>query len=118
MMDQIVEEFTEQVSTYELNTPQLPVFSTVTTNYLTNEEACSPDYWGGHVRQTVRFYNAVSSLWNRRERLFLEVGPGNTLATLSAANPDKDTASSCVSSMPHARMKVCDREHLYQAFGK
>ncbi len=118
MMDSIVQEFTEQVASYKLNSPQIPIYSTVTANILTDEEACSPSYWGEHVRQPVRFYNAVSDIWNRRERLLLEVGPGNTLATLSAANPEKESASSCVSSMPHAKSKVCDREHLYQSFGK
>jgi acyl transferase domain-containing protein/glutamate-1-semialdehyde aminotransferase len=84
MMDDIVAPFAEVVKTVKLNPPVKPIVSTATGNWLSAAEATDPAYWASHLRKTVRFANAVDTLAEDKGRLFLEVGPGRTLATLTA----------------------------------
>jgi amino acid adenylation domain-containing protein len=84
MMDDIVAPFEEVVKTVKLNAPVKPVVSTATGNWLSAAEATDPAYWASHLRKTVRFADAVDTLAEDKGRLFLEVGPGRTLATLTA----------------------------------
>ncbi|MFD0793015.1 amino acid adenylation domain-containing protein [Mucilaginibacter litoreus] len=84
MMDEIVDPFETVVRSIKLNPIVKPVMSTVTGDWLTEAEACDPSYWANHLRKTVRFADAVNKLAEDKGRIFLEVGPGRTLATLAA----------------------------------
>jgi glutamate-1-semialdehyde aminotransferase/malonyl CoA-acyl carrier protein transacylase/acyl carrier protein len=84
MMDDIVAPFEKVVKTVKLNPPVKPVVSTATGNWLSAAEATDPAYWASHLRKTVRFADAIDTLDEDKGRLFLEVGPGRTLATLTA----------------------------------
>ena len=83
MMDELVEPFEAVVKTIQLNPPVKPVISTVTGTWLTEAQATSPAYWAHHLRDTVQFAKALETLQQEQCHVFLEVGPGNTLATLA-----------------------------------
>ncbi|MDZ8052911.1 MAG: aminotransferase class III-fold pyridoxal phosphate-dependent enzyme [Aulosira sp. ZfuVER01] len=83
MMDSIVAPFAEVVGQVKLSAPQIPFVSTVTANWITDEQATNPMYWANHLRQTVRFAEGVQTLWQQPERVLLEVGPRATTATLA-----------------------------------
>src|SRR4030095_2760463 len=61
----------------------IPTASTLTVALLTEEEAVSSDYWTRHLRNTVRFSRALSTLLESPGHVFLELGPRTTLATLA-----------------------------------
>jgi amino acid adenylation domain-containing protein len=84
MMDDIIAPFEAIVKTIKLNPPVKPVVSTATGKWLSAAEATDPAYWAQHLRKTVRFADAIDTLAEDKGRLFLEVGPGRTLATLTA----------------------------------
>jgi amino acid adenylation domain-containing protein len=84
MMDDIVAPFEAIVRSVKLNAPVKPVVSTATGKWLSEAEATDPAYWAAHLRKTVRFADAIDTLTEDSGRLFLEVGPGRTLATLTA----------------------------------
>jgi acyl transferase domain-containing protein len=83
MMDSIVETFTACVGATERNAPSIPFVSCVTGDWITAEQAASPEYWGRHLRQTVRFADAVRRLDPDQVDAVLEVGPGRTLSALA-----------------------------------
>ncbi|HVW97021.1 MAG TPA: amino acid adenylation domain-containing protein [Mucilaginibacter sp.] len=83
MMDDIVAPFEEAVRSVKLNPPVKPVVSTVTGTWMTEAEATDPKYWANHLRNTVRFADAIDTLQEDEGRIFLEVGPGTVLATLA-----------------------------------
>ena len=93
MMDRIVEPYAEFVSQFELSPPQLPIVSTVTGDLLTKEQATDPKYWANHLRQPVRFSDAVNRMWSSElspngwtgnpDHILVELGPRWTLATLA-----------------------------------
>lgn len=83
MMDGVVAPFEEVVKTVSLHPPLIPVVSTVTGEWLSGEEATSPSYWAKHLRATVFFGKAAQKLLDEEHQLFLELGPGNSTATLA-----------------------------------
>jgi len=83
MMDAIREDFRAAVESIKLNAPEIPIVSTVTGKWMTEAEAMNPAYWADQLRLTVRFSDAVSTLWEEESRLLLEVGPGNVATILA-----------------------------------
>ncbi len=83
MMDPIVADFGHVVQRVSLNRPRKPIVSTVTGTWLTDAQATDPQYWATHLRLTVRFADALETLFNQSEPLLLEVGPGNVTTTLA-----------------------------------
>lgn len=95
MMDAIVEPFRQVVAGVELKAPRIGVISTVTAEWLKDDEATSPDYWARHLRATVRFAQAVQFAWSVDTPVMLEVGPRTTATTLArqqATDPRKHAA--------------------------
>lgn len=83
MIDEVIAPFEAVVRSIKLNAPIKPLISTVTGNWMTEAEATDPNYWAQHLRKTVRFADGLDTLLEDENRLFLEVGPGNILATLT-----------------------------------
>lgn len=82
MMDPVVGPFTGEVRKADLQPPRLRFVSDVTGSWVTDEQATDPTYWGTHARRTVRFSEAVATA-AAGGATFVEVGPGNTLASLT-----------------------------------
>ncbi len=84
MMGEIVQPFSEFVSQFQLTTPSIPILSTVTGQWMTDQQATDPTYWANHLRASVRFSDAVTQMWAEDpNRVFVELGPRKTLATLA-----------------------------------
>jgi amino acid adenylation domain-containing protein len=83
MMDPVLNVFETEVSKIQMNIPRLPVVSTVTGDWLTDQEATSASYWANHLRATVNFSGAMETVLKLDEPVLLEVGPGRALTTLS-----------------------------------
>ncbi|GAB3718222.1 hypothetical protein GCM10027592_60930 [Spirosoma flavus] len=83
MMDPIVDAFADVVANVSLGRPQKPVVSTVTGDWLTDAQATDPLYWATHLRSTVRFADALNTIFTLENPLLLEAGPGQVTATLA-----------------------------------
>jgi len=82
MMDPIVQPFTELVASLTRSAPTIPFVSTMSGQWITDAEATDPAYWARHLRNPVRFADALNTLLDEPRRVYLEVGPGNTLTAL------------------------------------
>ncbi len=82
MMDPALPAFRSVVQDIGLKAPGITVISNATGMVLTPEQAVDPDYWADHLRHTVRFSSGCEHLLEDRDRVFLELGPGRTLADL------------------------------------
>ncbi len=90
MMQDAVEPFHEVVSSIQLSPPNLEIISTVTGQVLTAEKATNPTYWANHLRDTVRFADALATLYDRTDDYaLLELGPRATLSSLAIAQAKK-----------------------------
>ena len=116
MMDAVVPRFRMEVEALARGAPTIPIVSTATGDWLTDEQATSAGYWAQHLRLPVRFSGAIARLLERREHVLLEVGPRSTLATLARQQPllqkQRITALASLADAP-------EREHaaLVAAFG-
>ncbi|PYF76881.1 polyketide synthase [Pedobacter nutrimenti] len=111
MMDPVVDPFQDLLKEIHFNEPLLPIVSTVTGEWLKQEEATSVAYWAGHLRETVVFGPAVQKLIDASYDIFLELGPGISATTLTrqqsqgkaitaiASLEKSETPYPCLSSM-------------------
>ena len=100
MMEPVLAPFTEVLRRVKLAEPQIPYVSNVTAGWITGAEAKAPEYWAGHVRQTVRFADGVAELMKDPHNVLLEVGPGQTLSTLARQHPAKSAEQTVLASLP------------------
>ncbi|WP_344641589.1 acyltransferase domain-containing protein, partial [Kitasatospora cystarginea] len=108
-------EFERRLRSLKFQTPQIPIVSTVTGDWLAPEQAMDPAYWAGQVRSVVRFSDAVQRLLvDRPEALLLEVGPGATAQTL-IGELETGTDRVAVSSMGNSRTHTDDSRTTREA---
>ncbi|MEM7581907.1 MAG: SDR family oxidoreductase [Acidobacteriota bacterium] len=103
MMEPILEPFTSEVRKIRLSPPEIPFLSNITGTWITPEEATDPAYWARHLRSAVRFADGVATLADNSEQIFLEVGPGRSLATLASRHPSRRSEQPVFSSLRHPR---------------
>lgn len=103
MMDPILAPFTELVSRIKLQPPQTPYLSNVSGKWVTAEEATNPEYWARHLRRTVRMADNLAQLLADKDRVLLELGPGETLCSLARQHPHFQPGHAIVSALRHAR---------------
>lgn len=84
MMDPILKPFEEKLRNIKLSKPKIPFVSTVTTKWITDEEATNLEYWSQQIRKPVRFAEGIQTLWKEKPGyILLELGPRTTAATLA-----------------------------------
>lgn len=116
MMDEVLEAFETAVAATIRHAPQIPMLSTLTGDWLTDEQAVDPVYWTQQLRQPVRFSQAIRALQQEPGRVYLEVGPGNTLSTSTRQHPDP--TQTVISSFGHAKAPKPALETMLEALGR
>lgn len=102
MMDPCLEPFAAFFTKIKLNAPKIPIVSSVTGQWLTDEEAKDTNYWVQHVRKAVRFADAAAFALNDAPTVFLECGPGQSLESAVKRQLPKDHPHAVTSSIPPA----------------
>src|SRR6202040_1483765 len=106
VVDPILGPLAEHIKNIPLHAPSVPYVSTLTGEWITNEQATDPLYFARHCRETVQFSAAGRRLQTDQPWCVLEVGPAQSLTTLvrqhdqGAANP-----LTAVSSLADAAVK-------------
>nr|MBP8824214.1 amino acid adenylation domain-containing protein [Flavobacteriales bacterium] len=117
MMDAMVAPYKNVVEGVKLNAPRIPIVSTVTADWLKDDEATSPDYWSKHLRATVRFAQAVKFAWSDADRVMLEVGPRTTATTLARQQSSDPKKQAAVSSLGDSAGNGIELTPLLKAVG-
>ena len=118
MMEPVLDLYTERVKHVSLNPPQIPFVSNLTGTWITPDEAMNPSYWAKHLRQTVRFSDCIQELLKEPNRIFLEVGPGQTLATLVRQHPNGLKGRVVLSSVRHPKEEKSDSAFILNTLGQ
>ncbi|MEG3898412.1 MULTISPECIES: beta-ketoacyl synthase N-terminal-like domain-containing protein [unclassified Microcoleus] len=118
MMQPIVEQFALAIKKVKLNPPHIPFISNVTGTWIAENEATNPRYWSKHLRQTVRFSAGISELLKQSEAIFLEVGPGRTLSSLTKRHLEPDAKHLVLNSLRHPQEQQSDVALLLNALGR
>ncbi|MDY7023993.1 MAG: KR domain-containing protein, partial [Cyanobacteriota bacterium] len=117
MMDSVQTAFLEIVEKISLNPPQIPWISNVTGTWITSQQATDPNYWAKHLRQTVLFSSGMAELVQDQSRIFLEVGPGRTLSSLTKQQSNL-SEQPVLSSIRHPQQNQSDVAFLLTTLGK
>ncbi|WP_240496857.1 type I polyketide synthase, partial [Streptomyces torulosus] len=125
----MLDEFAEVLAGVEFREPSIPVVSNV-TGEIAGEELCTPEYWVGHVRETVRFADGVRAARAQGIGTVLEVGPDGSLisviqetepevAAVAVLRRDRDEAAAWVSAMAEAHVHgvVVDWRAVFEGTG-
>jgi len=118
MLDPILPAFSDFFSRIDLRAPKLPWVSNLDGTWISQEQATSPAYWVRHLRETVRFSAGLKTLLDQTPKVFLEVGPGSTLATLVRQHPLQPEWHRVLHSMPHPRENIGDQALAIQTLGR
>jgi phthiocerol/phenolphthiocerol synthesis type-I polyketide synthase E len=114
----ILSSFLDFLQTTELHPPHTPFISNVTGTWIRPEEATDPEYWVRHLRSTVLFSDGFAELCKVPNRIFLEVGPGHTLATLARPQLPGNSGSVVITSLRHPYDKKADAEVMMDTLGR
>jgi acyl transferase domain-containing protein len=117
MMDALLAPFIREVKKIRLHPPRIPYISNLTGAWIKAEQAMDPNYWAQHLRGTVRFSQGLDELMQDRERIYLEVGPGRTLATLASRHPGRQEQL-VLSSQRHPTEEAADPAKLLETLGR
>ncbi len=102
----------------DLRPPSIPLVSNVTGGFLSAAEATDPEYWGRHMCRTVRFAAGLGALAARGLDTLVEIGPGNTLASMALQPGMPGPPRLAVPSLPHAHDPEPDTAALATALGR
>lgn len=125
MMASAATAFKALIQKITFNAPHIPYMSNVTGTWITKRDVQNPEYWSEHLQSTVRFSEGINQLLDEKQACLIEVGPGNTLATLSRQcqnTEDKrqtpDNNSLPLSTLPHPKDETDAYQYLLNTVGK
>ncbi|UQI45527.1 AMP-binding protein [Streptomyces sp. HU2014] len=82
LVEPMLEELGAVARGLSYSTPTIPLVSTVTGRRMSPEDAHDPDHWVRHLRDAVRFTDAVDRIRDERITRFLELAPHPVLTPL------------------------------------
>ncbi|WSV60911.1 SDR family NAD(P)-dependent oxidoreductase [Streptomyces sp. NBC_01013] len=104
LMEPMLAEFGAVVAGLSFGVPSVPVVSGVSGDL--SEGWGSAEYWVRHVREAVRFADAVSFVVSRGVTSFVEVGPDGVLSGMAQQSVDAESAAVFVPVVRKGRPEV------------
>ncbi len=117
-IEPILESFEYFLENIKFKKPRIPYISNVTGTWIKAKEATSSKYWIRHIRHTVRFSDGLETLFQHGDRIFLEVGPGQTLSTFARQHPSKNPKQLILASLRHPKENQNDLTFLQKTIAK
>lgn len=119
MMDPAQDALKQVLRGITLSSPRTPIISNLTGAWLTDAQATDPQYWAEHLRNTVEFAAGIQTLLAMDvEQIFIEMGPGQTLASFVRRHPDKETNHSVFTSLGRVKKPEEEYQNLLTTFGR
>jgi acyl transferase domain-containing protein len=118
MMDAAVEPLIDVLREIDLRNPRIPFVSNRTGTWIRDEEATDPEYWGAHLRDAVRFADCAATVLADGAGVFVEVGPGHTLANFTRRHPERETGVPVITSAARGKKAEADLTAVIAALGR
>ena len=117
MFDAILDDFRSFIEKLTLKPPTRRFVSSKTGTWITPAEATDPNYWTRHIRETVRFSDAIDTLAAEGPLAWIEAGPGRAVSAFAKANPRAETQA-VLSAFRHREEEVPDADFLLELIGR
>ncbi|MEN3335732.1 MAG: hypothetical protein V7641_5097 [Blastocatellia bacterium] len=123
MMDPILAEFEACAARLKFASPAIPLMATMTGQWA-DGEVVQPGYWVAQLRSPVRFADGIRALTEANSPvgenpIYLEVGPGNTLATFASETAKRNRKPPlCLTTLPGPDSGRSDTETALTALGQ
>ena len=106
MMVPCLDAYRDYFKNIPLNTPNIPIISTVTGEEMTNEQATDHEYWVQHVLNPVLFSKAVQHQFAQAPTVFLECGPGQSLESAVKRQVSNDDPHASIGTLNEGKNAV------------
>ncbi|WP_433527968.1 SDR family oxidoreductase [Micromonospora sp. CA-263727] len=117
LVEEAVRPFVAEVRGIAMRPPRTPVCSNLTGTWLEDGQATDPEYWGAHLRSTVRFADNLSALLADPDLILLEVGPGDSLSTFARRHRSWTADRVAAGTMGRHDGKRAGRQALLEGLG-
>lgn len=117
LLEGILGRFRDYLRSIRLSEPQLPLISNRTGKWLDATRARDPEYWVEHLRNSVMFADGIATLLESADRVFIEVGPGNTLGSFVRQTPGAPVQR-VFASLRHHQDPVPDEVYFKTVVGR
>ncbi|MEU7145434.1 SDR family NAD(P)-dependent oxidoreductase [Nocardia sp. NPDC046473] len=114
LVDGLLAEYQQIAELVTYHPPRIPLVSTVTGGLVAAAEIGTPEYWIRHIRNPVRFFDAVRRLRELGVGTFVEVGPDSVLSQLVLDCLDESDAADTM-ALPVLRSGRGDADSLARA---
>ncbi len=118
MMEPAIDPLAARIAAAFPRAPKTTYVSSVTGNWITEQEATSPHYWAQHCRKPVRFADALKTLLDSGVDTLIEIGPGATLATFALQGAAKGKSARVIPTLPGSDQERPDLEVVLEALGR
>ncbi len=118
MVEPILEKFEQYLNGVTFHEPSYKILSNVYGDFIDDAEIQTPKYWVKHLRNTVRFSDGIGKLLGKKNRIFLEIGPGQTLSTFTRQHPIKQKEHVVLASLRHPKESHHDMAFLMTTLGR
>jgi acyl transferase domain-containing protein len=118
MMQPILGPFRDLFKGVNLCPPKIPYLSNLTGTWIYPTQATDPGYWESHLLRTVRFAQGIGELLKTRHRVLLEVGPDQTLASLTKQHPSNASDKLVLSSFGYGKGRVSELAEMMVTLGR
>lgn len=108
MMEPCLPSYRDFFLNIPLNTPTVPIISTVTGDILTEKLSLDHEYWVQHVEAPVRFGDAVSKMLEKESVIFLECGPGQSLESAVKRRLSKEDKHAIIGTLHENSNAITD----------
>ncbi|MCA0456391.1 MAG: polyketide synthase dehydratase domain-containing protein [Chloroflexi bacterium] len=113
LLDPILDEFESIAATVTYHEPEITLVSGLTGKAVNGAEITNARFWRQHLRQTVRFADALHTVYEQGVRVFLEIGPNPTLIGMG----QRELTEPNVVWLPSLRDTVNDWTQLLTSLG-
>tara|TARA_R110002072_G_scaffold271344_1_gene431327 strand:- start:15827 stop:20248 length:4422 start_codon:yes stop_codon:yes gene_type:complete len=117
LLDSILDEFRLELQKVEFKKPLIPIVSNLDGKLLSYERLSDVNYWLQQMRYPVEFIACVTFLKNNYNPIFMEVGPGVTLKTLTDRILFSDKKRQVINTLPHPKDKIDAMQVIQQNIG-
>lgn len=116
LVDPILEQYEESISDIVFSDMKLPVFSSYAGRKVSNEEISKLAFWRNHMREPVRFFDAVSDLPKDENIIFIETGMGNQLSSFVRKILEKNENKKIIPMISNS--KITEYENVLKGIGE